>query len=148
MNSRRITFALNEVVNTLNASADRLLREHFGLTYRQFLFLVTLQALENPTASYLAECIGVSRAAVSQSLPRFVERKLVEVSAVYGNEKNLALSLTSKGEQLASGAADFLEEEFRILFKGIESIDLNELHATLQQITHQLSKNQESKNAA
>ena len=148
MNSSRITFTLNELVYVLNSNADRLLRANFQLTYSQFLFLVTLMSQDKPTPSFLAECLGVSRAAVSQRLSWFQERNLVKVSRVSGNEKNLSLELTRKGELLATQSADFLEEEFRILFASGTSVDLVKLAKTLTQVKTQLIDNMESRNAA
>ncbi len=148
MNSSRVTFTLNELVYVLNSAADRLLRANFELTYSQFLFLVTLMSQDKPTPSYLAECLGVSRAAVSQRLSWFQERNLVNVSRVSGNEKSLSLELTRKGELLATQSADFLEKDFRILFAGSASVDLEELDRTLTQVKTQLIENMESRNAA
>ena len=148
MNRSRITFTLNELVYVLNSTADRLLRANFDLTYSQFLFLATLMSQDKPTPSYLAECLGVSRAAVSQRLSWFQERNLVKVSRVLGNEKNLSLELTREGELLATKSADFLEKEFRILFDGGASVDLEKLDETLTQVKTQLIKNAESRNAA
>ena len=148
MNTSRITFTLNELVYVLNSAADRLLRANFDMTYSQFIFLVTLMNQNNPTPSYLAECLGVSRAAVSQRLSWFQERNLVKVSRVSRNEKNLSLELTRKGELLATQSADFLEREFRILFAGRTSVDLEDLDTTLTQVKTQLIENMESRNAA
>ena len=148
MNRSRITFTLNELVYVLNSTADRLLRANFELTYSQFLFLVTLMSQDKPTPSYLAECLGVSRAAVSQRLSWFEDRNLVKVSRVAGNERNLSLELTRKGELLATKSADFLEKEFRILFDGGSPVDLQKLDKTLTQVKTQLIKNSELRNAA
>ena len=148
MNPSRITFTLNELVYVLNSTADRLLRANFELTYSQFLFLVTLMGQNNPTPSHLAECLGVSRAAVSQRLSWFQERSLVKISKVSGNDKNLSLSLTSKGEALATQSADFLEQEFRLLFDNADFVDLGKLDTTLRQIKSHLLHSQELRNAA
>jgi DNA-binding MarR family transcriptional regulator len=148
MNRSRITFTLNELVYVLNSTADRLLRENFDITYSQFLFMVTLMSQSNPTPSYLAECLGVSRAAVSQRLSWFQERNLVKISKVSGNDKNLSLALTRKGETLAAESADFLEKEFRVIFKNASFVDLDKLDKTLTQIKSHLIQNQESRNAA
>ena len=148
MNTSRITFTLNELVYVLNSTADRLLRANFELTYSQFLFMVTLMSQTNPTPSYLAECLGVSRAAVSQRLSWFQERNLVKISKVSGNDKNLSLALTRKGETLAAESADFLEKEFRVIFKNASFVDLDKLDKTLTQIKSHLIQNQESRNAA
>ena len=148
MNRSRITFTLNELVYVLNSTADRLLRANFELTYSQFLFMVTLMSQTNPTPSYLAECLGVSRAAVSQRLSWFQERNLVKISKVSGNDKNLSLALTRKGETLTTQSADFLEKEFRIIFDNAAFVDLDKLDNTLSQIKSHLIQNQESRNAA
>ena len=148
MNRSRITFTLNELVYVLNSTADRLLRANFEITYSQFLFMVTLMSQTNPTPSYLAECLGVSRAAVSQRLSWFQERNLVKISKVSGNDKNLSLALTRKGETLAAESADFLEKEFRVIFKNASFVDLDTLDKTLTQIKSHLIQNQESRNAA
>ena len=148
MNTSRITFTLNELVFVLNSTADRLLRANFEITYRQYLFMVTLMSQTNPTPSNLAECLGVSRAAVSQRLSWFQERNLVKISRVSGNDKNLSLALTRKGETLTTQSADFLEKEFRVLFDNAAFVDLNKLDKTLTQIKSHLIQNQESRNAA
>ncbi|MEY5146106.1 MAG: hypothetical protein RL224_420 [Actinomycetota bacterium] len=148
MASNRITFTLNELVSVLNGAADRLLRNHFALTYSQFLFLVTLQGLGKSTPSQLSERLGVSRAAVSQRLYWFEERKLIKVSKPKDNLKNLSLTLTAQGRSLATSSADFLEEQFRTLFRGLPNVNLSELDQTLKEITSQLVANQEKKNAA
>jgi DNA-binding MarR family transcriptional regulator len=148
MNPSRITFTLNELVYVLNSTADRLLRANFEITYSQFLFMVTLMSQTNPTPSYLAECLGVSRAAVSQRLFWFQERNLVKVSRVSGNDKNLSLALTRKGETLTTQSADFLEKEFRLIFDNAAFVDLDKLDKTLSQIKSHLIQNQESRNAA
>ena len=148
MNGSRITFTLNELVYLLNSTADRLLRANFEITYSQFLFMVTLVSQTNPTPSYLAECLGVSRAAVSQRLSWFQERNLVKISKVSGNDKNLSLALTRKGETLTTQSADFLEKEFRIIFDNAAFVDLDKLDKTLTQIKTHLIQNQGSRNAA
>ena len=148
MNPSRITFTLNELVYVLNSTADRLLRANFEITYSQFLFMVTLMSQTNPSPSYLAECLGVSRAAVSQRLSWFQDRNLVKISKVSGNDKNLSLALTRKGETLAAESADFLEKEFRVIFKNVSFVDLDKLDKTLTQIKSHLMQSQESRNAA
>lgn len=148
MTDSRITFTLNHLVAVLNSSADRLLRANFSLTYSQFLFLVTLQGLVTCTPSFLAERLGVSRAAVSQRLTWFEDRKLIEITSAKDNNKNLSLRLTELGSELAIKSADFLEAEFRKLFHALPTIDLNALDKTLKQLTVELIERQETKNAA
>jgi DNA-binding MarR family transcriptional regulator len=109
---------------------------------------VTLQDLGESTPSFLAERLGVSRAAVSQRLAWFEERKLVDISSAKDSQKNLSLRLTKRGVALASESADFLEVEFRKLFYGLPDVDLDGLDKTLKQLTNQLIERQEAKDAA
>ena len=148
MASNRITFTLNYLVALLNGSADRLLRANFSLTYSQFLFIVTLQGLGASTPSFLADRLGVSRAAVSQRLTWFEERRLIYISRAMDNQKSLSLRLTKQGAALASDSADFLEAEFRKLFFGLPNVDLDGLDKTLNQLASQLIERQEARNAA
>lgn len=148
MHPSRVTFTLNELVYVLNSTADRLLRQRFDITYSQFLFLVTLMGQGNPTPSFLAECLGVSRAAVSQRLPWFEQRNLLKISKVFGNDKSLSLALTRKGETLATQSADFLEKEFRVIFENAAFVDLDKLDRTLGQIKTHVIQYKESINAA
>jgi DNA-binding MarR family transcriptional regulator len=101
-----------------------------------------------PTSSHLAKCLGVSRAAVSQRLPWFQDRGLVKVSKVSGNDKNLYLSMTREGKTLATQSANFLEQEFRLLFDNADFVDLGKLDTTLRQIKSHLLHSQELRNAA
>ena len=72
----------------------------------------------------------------------------MKISKVSGNDKNLSLALTRKGETVATQSADFLEKEFRILFDNAAFVDLDKLDKTLTQVKTQLIKNQEARNAA
>ena len=72
----------------------------------------------------------------------------MKISKVSGNDKNLSLALTRKGETVATQSADFLEKEFRILFDNAAFVDLDKLDKTLTQVKTQLIKNLEARNAA
>lgn len=131
MEQARITFTLNHLVSELNKNADRLLRQEFGLTYSQFLFLVQLNSSGPVTSSQLARTMGVSRAAVSKRLGWFTSRGLVEVGHTGADNRVVTLRITAHGRELTVQMSDFLEQRFRDRFAGLVGVDLDELNRTL-----------------
>ena len=134
MPDTKVTFTLNRLVGALNKAADGLLREHYGLTYSQFLFLVTLNNAGSISSGALAHTLGVSAAAVSKRTHWFVQRGLVQATPSPTDGRALTLSLTDKGSKFALDTAVFLEEQFRGLFNGIASVNLDQLNTTLLEI--------------
>lgn len=112
MAEKRISFLLNIVVREMNSQADGLLRDEFGITYSQFVFLITLS--ENPEidVTRLAEALGVTKGAVSNRLRWFSQRGLASSTHKPGNSKQLMVRLTPKGLTLAQAAGSFLEKTF------------------------------------
>jgi DNA-binding MarR family transcriptional regulator len=112
MTEKRISFLLNIVVREMNSQADGLLRDEFGITYSQFVFLMTLS--ENPEidVTRLAEALGVTKGAVSNRLRWFSQRGLASSEHKPGNSKQLLICLTPKGLTLAQAAGSFLEKTF------------------------------------
>lgn len=112
MAEKRISFLLNIVVREMNRQADGLLRREFGITYSQFVFLMTLS--ENPRidVTRLAEALGVTKGAVSNRLNWFTQRRLASSQHEPGNSKRLLVSLTKDGLVLAEAAGNYLEKTF------------------------------------
>lgn len=112
MAEERISFLLNIVVREMNRQADGLLRNEFGITYSQFVFLMTLS--ENPRidVTRLAEALGVTKGAVSNRLSWFTQRGLASSQHEPGNSKRLLVSLTQDGLMLAEAAGNYLEKTF------------------------------------
>ena len=131
MPNSRITFTLNHLVGDLNRNADRILREEFGLTYSQFLFLVHLQGAGTVSSSVLARNLGVSRAAVSKRISWFTSRGLVHSGQHHSDQRVLTLALTRLGKKRVEEMSDVLEARFRERFAELHSVDLENLNQTL-----------------
>ena len=110
-----------------------------GMTYRQFLFLVTLESRGEVSSGKLADLLGVSKAAVSQRVGWFHERGLVRLGHPDSDHRVLTVALTPAGEEQARQAADFLEHQFRDSFRGLSHIHLDELNDTLSEVLRHLS---------
>ena len=140
----RITFTLNHLVGELNKNADRILRDEFGLTYSQFLFLLHLQASGKVSSSTLARQMGVSRAAVSKRVSWFTSRGLVDTGHAPSDNRVLTLALTPRGKRLTTQMSDVLEARFREKFDSLIGVDLDELHQILLQVHAHLQSREES----
>jgi DNA-binding MarR family transcriptional regulator len=112
MSEKRISFLLNIVVREMNSQADGLLRHEFGITYSQFVFLMTLS--ENPEidVTRLAGALGVTKGAVSNRLKWFIQKGLVTSGHKPGNSKQVLINLSPDGLSLAQAAGAFLETTF------------------------------------
>jgi DNA-binding MarR family transcriptional regulator len=144
MAQSRITFTLNHLVGELNRNADRILRDEFGLTYSQFLFLLHLQASGKVSSSTLAKQMGVSRAAVSKRVSWFTSRGLVDSGHAPTDNRVLTLTLTPRGKRLTTQMSDVLEARFREKFDSLAGVNLDELHHTLLQVHAHLQSREES----
>lgn len=134
--ANRITFTLNEVVTTLNSHADAILREHYEMTFSQFLFLLSLRdGTKSLTES--ANYQGVSVAAVSKRISWFEERELINCTSDPNHGRKSLLSLTTKGKNLVDKSSAVLEGKFQELFKGMRDLNLPEMNKKLNLInTH------------
>lgn len=148
MEQNRITFTLNHVVGELNRNADRILREEFGLTYSQFLFLLHLETCGTVSSSVLARNMGVSRAAVSKRVMWFTSRGLVDSGQAHSDQRLVTLAITARGKELVQQMSDVLEARFRERFEGLVTVDLEELNRTLLFVHAHLQGSKESRAAA
>ena len=144
----RITFTLNHLVSDLNRNADRILREEFGLTYSQFLFLLHLESCGTVSSSVLARNMGVSRAAVSKRVMWFTSRGFVDSGQVHSDQRLVTLAITARGRKLVQKMSDVLEARFRESFEGLLTVDIEELNRTLLVVNAHLQGSKESRAAA
>jgi DNA-binding MarR family transcriptional regulator len=134
----RITFTLNHLVSVLNSQADAILRERYGMTFSQFLFLTTLHG-SRMSMTDLARCLGVSTAAVSKRAPWFEERGLIKLQQDRAHERRILLDLTPRGSRLALKAAAELDNTFVEHFQGYDGPDLAALNDQLNQVLAHLT---------
>lgn len=109
--SDKLSFTLHELVWELDHAADAITRERFGITGPQFVFLATLADVEPTDMTGLAECLGVTKAAVSKRAPRLIEAGWVTATPQPGPGRQTMLALTDSGRELTSEAGKDLEEE-------------------------------------
>ncbi len=106
----RITVSLHELVAELDIYADSHLRAHHGVTFNLFEFLATLSELQPVDITRLAQCLRVSKAAVSKRVPTLVAEGWIEASPGVG--RRIELTLTERGATLVREAGGELERQF------------------------------------
>lgn len=137
----RITVTLHELVDALDAYADRHLLGRFGVTFSQYLFLAVLADLEAPDAPDItaqARCLGVSKAAVSKRLPSFVEAGWVRTGTDPANARRVVLHLTDTGTRIVAEAGAVLDTEFTAMAAELTDVDLDAVHRDLKKLLRTL----------
>lgn len=130
--SSRLTYAINHLATALNSYADAVLTARWGITISQFTFLAVLEEGQPIDVTHLAECLGVTKAAVSKRVPGLEARGLVRTATDPAHGRRVVLTLTDEGLRLAREAGDLLEAEFAQMFVGRPDLDLERTHADVQ----------------
>lgn len=137
----RLPVTLHYLADLVDRSADHLLQQRFGLSYSQFAFIATLSTLAPPPdITGLADCLGVSKAAVSKRVPALVEAGWVQTHADPANARRVLLAPTPKAEALLAEAAPALDTWFAELFAELPGVDLASLHRDLKVIARRLER--------
>lgn len=140
MTEKRISFLLNTVVREMNSQADGLLRQEFGITYSQFVFLMITSEHPGIDVTRLAHELGVSKSAVSKRLSWFVERGFAQTKHPPGDSKRITISLKREGELLAQKAGNYLENTFMATISNDSEADFDLLTVELSRIMGMLMK--------
>ena len=127
--SDRITYSLNHLVTAINAYADRVLTDRWGLTFSEFTFLAVLEDGQPLDITHMAECLGVSKAAVSKRVPGLRAKGYVQTVADPANARRVVLTLTDEGTRLAHEAGGVLDAELTRMFEGRDDLELDRTHA-------------------
>ena len=134
-----LTVTLHLLIDRMDRFADLLLRERFGVDFNQFQFIAVIANLPTPPdITTLADCLGVSKAAVSKRVPAFVEAGLVQTGADPANARRVLLSVTPKAGRLLSEALPVLEASFSEEFDDLATVDLAALHDDLKAVIRHL----------
>lgn len=111
-----LSYDLHKLTARLDRAADRLLRDHQGVSYSRFLALF---AIREGAASQraLADWLGQTEPSTSRMVGVLAEEGLLEVTRVAGAGNRRHLELTAKGDALVTRASRLLEGRFAELVK-------------------------------
>ncbi len=133
-----LAVTLHQLVYRLDAHAERLLRQHHGVSYSNFHFLAVATTTDRPDVTTLAECLGVSKAAVSKRLDALVRGGWITLGSDPAHARRVIIELTPQALTLVAEGTAMLEREVAQVLSGLppgEAQQLNErLRALLEQI--------------
>jgi DNA-binding MarR family transcriptional regulator len=111
-----LSYDLHKLTARLDRAADRLLRDHEGISYSRFLALF---AIGKGAASQraLADWLGQTEPSTSRMVGVLAEEGLLKVTRVAGAGNRRQLELTAKGAALVKRASRLLEGRFVELVK-------------------------------
>lgn len=143
--SGRVVVALHRLVRAVDAASAAILRDETEHDLATVTFLAVLADAERPDVlgdpadargerwvpdlSTLAECLGVTRAAVSKRVPALVAQGLVRTSADPLHARRVRLALTDEGSAVVATSTTLLEE--RLAGELADRLDLDALHTAL-----------------
>src|SRR3954447_16216826 len=106
-----LSYDLHKLTARLDRAADRLLRDHDGISYSRFLALFAIRqgALSQRA---LADWLGQSEPSTSRMVGVLADEGLLKVTRVAGAGSRRHLELTDSGAALVKRASGLLEERF------------------------------------
>lgn len=106
---------LQRLVLALDRAADGILREHLGISYKRFYFLIALSYVGEVTQHELALALGYSDPAVSTMTADLVREGLVTVKQSPDHGRKRLVRLSTRGREIAAAGAEVLDEHFNEL---------------------------------
>ncbi|QNO38371.1 winged helix-turn-helix transcriptional regulator [Protaetiibacter sp. SSC-01] len=129
-----IAVTLHELVYRIDGFAEELVREHFGISYSQYHFLAVTSTLDEPDVTTLAECLMVSKAAVSKRLDGLVKDGWIELGSDPHHARRVIVNLTPTAQRLVGDATAMLEREFAAALHELPAGETDELNERLRAI--------------
>jgi DNA-binding MarR family transcriptional regulator len=127
-------YSTNLAVNRLNATAlDKL-----GLTYLQYVVLVSLYEYDNQTVSSLGEKLFLDSSTLTPLLKRLEAMGHVTRRRDPQDERVVRVNITPKGKKIREKALDFREELVEKM--GLSATDFRNLREELVKLRSNLSK--------
>jgi DNA-binding MarR family transcriptional regulator len=137
--NERITVTLHHLVASLDTFAEHFLQAHHGVSFSTFHFLAAVADVEPVDITSLAQCLGVSKAAVSKRVPALVAEGWITTSADPRHGRKVLVSLTPRAAELVRDAGGALEAEFTAVFAdsrlAADGVDVARLNHQLHLLT-------------
>lgn len=133
-----LAVTLHQLVYRLDAHAERLLREHHQISYSNYHFLAVASTTERPDVTTLAECLAVSKAAVSKRLDSLVRGGWITLGSDPGNARRVIIELTPEARTLVADATAMLEREVAEVLSGLPPGEAQQLNQRLRVLLERL----------
>lgn len=115
------------------------LSNQYDINFLQ-LCIIVLSGNYQMNVSSLAESLGVSKSAISQSLPKLYLKKYISRILVKENKKIFFIKLTNKGERIKEDVSKLLEKSFQRVKKELGEEDYSILNLLLVKVRQAIKK--------
>ena len=136
----KITHKINALAIILDYHANEILKKHYGIGYTEFLTLVGLHYLPNPSQKDLVQFTLLSKSMVSKTIKRMENMGLVSKFPNPADNRNDIVSFTESGRKLMALASEQLERIFLENVYKIKGIDLVEFEKGLDVLLKNLAE--------
>jgi len=138
--AERLSVTLHELVSALDSYADAVLRDRYDTTFSEFQYLATLAEVGTVDMTALAQCLVITRAAVSKRVPALVAAGWIQTSRDPANARRVLLSLTPRAVDLVDRAGGELEASVHSLIDEPPPVDADLLHSSLRTLLARISE--------
>lgn len=110
-------YLVHRLVMEMDRTADKLLTEKFGMSYKRCQFLAVLQHSGTITQHRLAVILGLSDPAVSRMMVSLIKAELITIKIDPEHARKRLVTLTSKGDKITSEGVTLLNAHFQGVIK-------------------------------
>ena len=139
-----LAVTLHELVYRIDTFAEQLLRDGYGIGYSHYHFLAVASTLDSPDVTTLAECLMVSKAAVSKRLDPLAADGWITLGTDPTHARRVIIELTPKARQLVIDATGTLEREFAEPLRELPPGQVEQLNDHLRELLDIFIRKQES----
>ncbi len=137
-NDDSIFLRMFQVTKTIKRTLDNCCQK-YGVNLLQ-LSIIALASYDNMTVSYLAETLGVSKSAISQTLIKLLLKKYVAKKPKEGNKKVFNIVNLAKGKQIQEELFIMLKDKENVVESQMNEEELNSLKKLLTKYNEMLKK--------
>jgi len=135
-------YLLHKLTAEMDRTADKLLRLHFGVSYKRALFLLVLCKQNTITQHELATALGYSDPAVSAMLVELIREGYVTAEPSPEHGRKRLVNITPKGASFVDKGKRFLDSHFNELMARA-SIDIQQYSEQTERLYQALAKKKE-----
>ena len=136
---RQLCFSIYSAAHAFNRTYKPLL-DPYGLTYPQYLVLLSLWQDDGKTVKALGEALHLDSGTLSPLLKRLEASGYIERTRDRADERQVLITLTPKGREMKGEAHGILMQIGKAA--GCTAVDLHQLGASLQALADRLRARQ------
>ncbi len=132
-------YLMHTAVQRIDRDADQVLHREFNISYSQFIVMSSIMQLEQSSQKQLADCIGVTPAAISRQIEILCDIQMIIRTPKGGSRREYQLSLSVKGKNLVDLAKQTLSVQFDQLMRRFSMDEVSVFTEVLANLNAELS---------